>query len=151
MSDDSTPDNSQPAGTDSDTGANAPTLGSDGSGSLRPERRASRDKLKADARRVSRETGKNLGKLDYSRPRHPSEDEPENNTQYPHNTHPILVPGIAIDEQRRRYSLDKVIFAVAGTLTVAFVIWGIVDSDGVSTVATAAYNWSTLNVGWFFN
>ncbi|MGO2524154.1 MAG: BCCT family transporter [Brevibacterium aurantiacum] len=151
MSDDSTPDNSQPAGTDSDTGANAPTLGSDGSGSLRPERRASRDKLKADARRVSRETGKNLGKLDYSRPRHPSEDEPENNTQYPHNTHPILVPGIAIDEQRRRYSLDKVIFAVAGTLTVAFVIWGITSPSSVASVAQTAYDWATMNVGWFFN
>ncbi|TSI13833.1 BCCT family transporter [Brevibacterium aurantiacum] len=162
MSDDSTPDTSRPTGTDTtgtdasaadaDTSATtAPTLGSDGSGSLRPERRASREKLKADARRVSKATGKRLGKLDYSRPRRPEDAEPENNTQYPHNTHPILVPGIAIDEQRRHYSLDKIIFAVAGTLTVAFVIWGIVDSDGVSTVATAAYNWSTLNVGWFFN
>ena len=164
MSDDSTPDTSRPTGTDADTtgtdssaaGADAsattaPTLGTDGSGSLRPERKASREKLKADARRVSRETGKGLGKLDYSRPRHPAENAPENNTQYPHNTHPILVPGIAIDEQRRRYSLDKIIFAVAGTLTVAFVIWGIVDSDGVSTVAKAAYDWSTMNVGWFFN
>ncbi|SMX92844.1 BCCT family transporter [Brevibacterium antiquum] len=138
-------------GADADAAATtAPTLGSDGSGSLRPERRASREKLKADAKRVSRETGKSLGKLDYRRPRHPSEDEP-NNTQYPHNTHPILVPGIAIDEQRRRYSLDKIIFAVAGTLTVAFVIWGIVNPDNVSTVATSAYNWSTMNVGWFFN
>ena len=169
MSDDSTPDTSRPTGTaadtagtdttgtgasasDADTSATtAPTLGSDGSGSLRPERRASREKLKADARRMSRETGKGLGKLDYSRPRHPAENEPENNTQYPHNTHPILVPGIAIDEQRRHYSLDKIIFVVAGTLTVAFVIWGITSPSSVASVAQAAYDWATLNVGWFFN
>ncbi|MCD1287497.1 MULTISPECIES: BCCT family transporter [unclassified Brevibacterium] len=114
-------------------------------------RKASRDRLKADAKRVGRETGKTLGKLDYARPRYPREEQAESNTQYPHNTHPILVPGIAIDEQRRRYSLDKVIFAIAGTLTVAFVIWGIADSASVASVAKAAYDWSTMNVGWFFN
>ena len=156
MPDDSRPDAdlTQSSHTPESETADASTalsLGADGSGSLRPERRTSREKLKADARRVSRETGKSLGKLDFRRPHHPSEDEPENNTQYPHNTHPILIPGIAIDEQRRRYSLDKIIFAVAGTLTVAFVIWGITDSSSVSTVATAAYDWATLNVGWFFN
>ena len=100
---------------------------------------------------MSRETGKGLGKLDFKRPRHPRDGDGEHNSQYPHNTHPILVPGIAIDEQRRHYSVDRIIFAIAGSLTVAFVIWGIVNPDNVSTVATAAYNWATLNVGWFFN
>lgn len=141
-------------------------------------RRASRDRLKADAkrvgrdakrvgrdaRRVGRDTGKRLGALDYSRPKRdhetagirpgtdPSADPTTDpNTQYPHDIHPILVPGIAIDEQRRRYSIDKVIFAVAGSLTVAFVIWGITDPASVASVAKGAFDWSTLNVGWFFN
>lgn len=114
-------------------------------------RRAPREKIKSDAKRMSRETGKKLGKFDYARPRHPDAGADGPNSQYPHHTHPILVPGIAIDEQRRRYSLDKVIFTIAGSLTVAFVIWGIANPARVSTVATAAYDWATLNVGWFFN
>lgn len=60
--------------------ASTPAPEPHGSSSLRPERRASREKLKADARRVSRETGKTLGKLDYARPRRADEAESENNT-----------------------------------------------------------------------
>ena len=122
-------------------------------------RRASRERIMADARRmgadakrVGRETGRNLGQFDYRRPRGPVKaDLEDTHGHYPHDTHPILVPGIAIDEQRRRYSLDKVIFAIAGTLTVAFVIWGIADSGSVASVAQAAFDWSTMNVGWLFN
>lgn len=43
---------------------------------------------------------------------------------YPHGTHPALVPGIGVDEQRRRYTLDWLIFAVAGLATAAFVVVG---------------------------
>ncbi|GAA1853117.1 BCCT family transporter [Brevibacterium marinum] len=164
MSDDSTPtsenlnsDDTAPHEPATPDTASSDTAASDtaasetaSSGGVTTERRVSREKLKADARRMSRETRKGLGKLDYSRPRRP-DDEPANNTQYPHNTHPILVPGIAIDEQRRRYSLDKIIFAIAGTLTVAFVIWGITNPGGVASVAQTAYDWATMNVGWFFN
>ncbi|WP_344351088.1 BCCT family transporter, partial [Catellatospora coxensis] len=135
--------------------------------SLRTSARpASRDRIRADAKRVgrdakrvSRDAGKRLGALDYARPKRAGGTtsapvdgmDEETSTQYPHDIHPILVPGIAIDEQRRRYSIDKVIFAIAGGLTVAFVIWGIADPGSVSTVAKAAFDWSTLNVGWFFN
>ena len=77
--------------------------------------------------------------LDYARP------------PYPHNIHPALVPGIGIDEQRRRYSVDRLVFAVAGTLAVAFVIWGIVATASVSTVANAAYAWTMTHLGWLFN
>ncbi|MCT2183964.1 BCCT family transporter [Brevibacterium casei] len=132
-------------------------------------RRVTRDRFKADARRVGRDakrvgrdakrvgrdTGKRLGALDYARPKRDTataaDPTLDPNAQYPHDIHPILVPGIAIDEQRRRYSIDKVIFAVAGSLTVAFVIWGILDPGSVASVAQGAFDWSTLNVGWFFN
>jgi choline/carnitine/betaine transport len=80
-----------------------------------------------------------LGGLDYQRPK------------YPHNVHPALVRGISIDEQRRRYGLDKVVFAVAGTLTVAFVVWGVVAPENVASVAQTAFLWATRNVGWLFN
>ena len=71
--------------------------------------------------------------------------------QYPHNIHPALVPGIGVDEQRRRYGLDKLVFGVAGALTVAFVIWGIADPASVGEVAGAAYSWTMNHLGWLFN
>ncbi|MGP5672963.1 BCCT family transporter [Brachybacterium alimentarium] len=89
--------------------------------------------------RAERPAGHPLASIDYSRP------------QYPHDIHPALVPGIAIDEQRRRYSVDKVVFGVAGVLTVAFVIWGIVDPAGVGEVADIAYAWTMTHLGWLFN
>lgn len=36
---------------------------------------------------------------------------------YPHNIHPGLVPGIAVDEQRNRYGTDRVVFSVAAVLS----------------------------------
>ena len=88
--------------------------------------------------------GGRLGRFDYQRPRYPHND-------YPDDMHPALVPGISIDEQRRRYSLGKTVFAIAGLLTVAFVIWGVTATDNLSVVASAAYDWSTRNLGWLFN
>ncbi|WP_150254248.1 BCCT family transporter [Nocardiopsis deserti] len=80
-----------------------------------------------------------LGSLDYQHP------------TYPHDTHPVLVPGISIDDQRRRYQVDWLVFAIAGSLTVAFVIWGIWSPGNVAAVAETAFYWSTDNLGWMFN
>ncbi|MFC7465464.1 BCCT family transporter [Brachybacterium sp. GCM10030252] len=93
----------------------------------------------AGSRRTDRRGGDRLPSLDYSRPK------------YPHNIHPALVPGIGIDDQRRIYHVDKIVFGVAGVLTVAFVIWGIVDPASVGTVANAAYAWTMSHLGWLFN
>ncbi|GAA2097820.1 BCCT family transporter [Brevibacterium salitolerans] len=101
-------------------------------------------RLRDEARRAGRRAGESLGRFDYQRPRNAS-------AKYPHNIHPALVPGISIDEQRRRYSLGKTVFAVAGVLTVAFVIWGIASPESVSVVSGAAYGWATRNLGWLFN
>lgn len=97
------------------------------------------DSLKDDARRVGRQAGKSVASWDYSRP------------NYPHNIHPALVPGISLDEQRRTYSVDKIVFAVAGVLTVAFVIWGLVNPANVAEVSGAAYSWVTSNLSWLFS
>lgn len=98
-----------------------------------------RDSIKDDAKRVSRQAGRSVGSWDYSRP------------IYPHNIHPALVPGIGLDEQRRRFSIDKVVFIVAGALTVAFVIWGLVSPENVAVVADTAYTWVTSNLSWLFS
>ncbi|WP_040703074.1 BCCT family transporter, partial [Nocardiopsis salina] len=42
-------------------------------------------------------------------------------------------------------------FAIAGSLTVAFVAWGIWSPRNVAAVAEAAFYWSTDNLGWMFN
>ncbi|WP_051298605.1 BCCT family transporter [Arthrobacter castelli] len=80
-----------------------------------------------------------LASVDYQRPK------------YPHSIHPALVPGIGLEEQRRRYGVDKLILSVAGVLTVAFVIWGVVNPASVAEVAGAAYNWTVTHLGWLFN
>lgn len=98
-----------------------------------------RESIRDDAKRIGRKAGRSVGSWDYSRPK------------YPHNIHPVLVPGISLDEQRRRYSVDKIVFAVAGLLTVAFVIWGLVSPENVGKVAGTAYNWVTNNLSWLFS
>ncbi|GAA1761320.1 BCCT family transporter [Kocuria aegyptia] len=40
---------------------------------------------------------------------------------------------------------------MAGTLTVAFVVWGVLSPSSVSEVASAAFSWTTANLGWLFN
>lgn len=90
-------------------------------------------------RRSGRSVRRTAGSLNYTRP------------EYPHDIHPALVPGISIDEQRRRYGIDKVVFSVAGLLTVAFVIWGLTNPANVAEVASAAYNWVTSNLSWLFS
>ena len=90
-------------------------------------------------KRDDRQAPRSAGSWDYIRPK------------YPHNIHPALVPGISVDEQRRRYSVDKIVFSVAGLLTVAFVIWGLTNPANVAEVANAAYSWVTNNLSWLFN
>ncbi|MDR8019089.1 BCCT family transporter [Nesterenkonia aerolata] len=90
--------------------------------------------------RAGRRTGLSLEQLSvFSQP------------DYPHDIHPALVPGIGIDEQRRRYRLDHWIFAVAGTLTVAFIAWGLISPSGVGDVAGAVFGWTMDNASWLFN
>ncbi|MBE1514643.1 BCCT family transporter [Nesterenkonia halotolerans] len=103
-----------------------------------PPRRSQR--LGEETRRVSRQAGQALGQLN-----------PISRARYPHDTHPALVPGIGIDEQRRRYSIDWFIFAITGVLTVAFVIWGVTNPASVGEVAGIAYDWTMVHAGWLFN
>ena len=98
-----------------------------------------RPKVPTRGERSDRPAGNPLASIDYSRPR------------YPHDIHPALVPGIGIDEQRRSYSVDRIVFGVAGVLAVAFVIWGIAEPAGVGEVADVAYAWTMSHLGWLFN
>ncbi|EMY34840.1 choline/carnitine/betaine transport [Arthrobacter crystallopoietes BAB-32] len=46
--------------------------------------------------------------------------------------------------------LDKTVFAVAGALAVAFVAWGFLATDNLSTTSTSVLNWVMENTGWMF-
>ena len=70
---------------------------------------------------------------------------------YPHNIHPALVPGISVDDQLNRYGVDRVVTAVAGALILAFIAWGILDTDSLTEISTAALQWTSVNMGWAFN
>ncbi|GAA3711307.1 BCCT family transporter [Zhihengliuella alba] len=76
---------------------------------------------------------------------------PEAAESYPHDIHPGLVPGIAVDEQRVRYGTDKAVFGVAAVLIVAFIIWGVTNTASLAAVSAAALSWVVHNTGWLFN
>lgn len=78
------------------------------------------------------------------------DDSPRPTGQYPHDTHPGLVPGVSVEEQRVRYRTDKITFGVAGALIVGFVIWGAVSTESLTTVSTAALNTVVTYGGWIF-
>ncbi|XRD21499.1 BCCT family transporter [Kocuria sp. KSNUG] len=70
---------------------------------------------------------------------------------YPHNIHPAVVPGVSVEDQKVRYGVDRVVVGVAGALILAFIAWGLVDTDSLTAASTAALNWTMLNMGWAFN
>ena len=60
-------------------------------------------------------------------------------------------------EEARRSSLlfqkggiDKVVFGVAGLLTLAFVIWGFAGKDNLSATSQVVLDWVMQNTGWLF-
>lgn len=72
------------------------------------------------------------------------------NWPYPHETHPAVVPGVSIDDQRVRYRVDRPITGVVGFLIAAFVVWGILRPQQVFDVSSAALAWVMVNLGWIF-
>ena len=71
--------------------------------------------------------------------------------EYPHDIHPGLVPGISVEESRHRFALDKIVFGITAVLIVAFVAWGVTDTESVGEVSSAAFGWAMTNMGWLLN
>ena len=70
---------------------------------------------------------------------------------YPGDIHPGLLSGVGIDDKKRNFGIDKTIFAVTGSVIVAFVLWGLISPESVASVAGIAFNWSMENMGWLLN
>ncbi len=70
---------------------------------------------------------------------------------YPQDIHPGLLSGVGVDDKDRKFTVDKTIFGVTGTIIVGFVLWGILSPESVAAVSGAAFAWSMENMGWLLN
>ncbi|PNH85712.1 BCCT family transporter [Arthrobacter sp. AFG20] len=50
----------------------------------------------------------------------------------------------------RKGGIDKVVFGVAGLLTLAFVIWGFAGRENLATTSQVVLDWVMKNTGWLF-
>lgn len=53
-------------------------------------------------------------------------------------------------EPPRRSPVDKVVFGVAATLALLFLVYGAVDGEGFGETGGSILGWITTNFGWFF-
>ncbi|WP_404349705.1 BCCT family transporter [Phycicoccus jejuensis] len=53
-------------------------------------------------------------------------------------------------EPPRRSPVDKVVFGVAATLSLLFLVYGAVDGEGFGETGGSILGWITTNFGWFF-
>lgn len=79
----------------------------------------------------------------------PRQDPPAG-SRYPHDTHPGLVPGVSVEEQRVRYRTDRITFGVAGALIIGFVVWGAVSTESLTTVSKGTLDAVVTYGGWIF-
>ncbi len=70
---------------------------------------------------------------------------------YPHDMHPGLMPGLSVEDQRNTFHLDKVVFALTALLIVAFIAWGVVAPDSVGQVSSSMFSWAIRDLGWLLN
>lgn len=70
---------------------------------------------------------------------------------YPHGVHPALIPGVSVDDQRFRYTTDRVVFGTVACTILAFFAWGVADTESLTSVSSAALVWVTTNFGWLMN
>ncbi|TYL44933.1 BCCT family transporter [Nocardioides sp. BGMRC 2183] len=63
--------------------------------------------------------------------------------------HPALDQAIEPERPPRR-GIDPVVFGFAAVVSIAFVVWGIVDTSSLSSASSRALDWVLTNTGWLF-
>jgi glycine betaine transporter len=58
--------------------------------------------------------------------------------------------GDGTDTPRRSGRIDPWVFGIAAAISTAFVVWGVVDNEGVATVADDVLSWIIETFGWMF-
>ncbi len=66
------------------------------------------------------------------------------------NPHPALLPGLGVERTDRSFGVDRVVFAVAGALILAVIVWGVASPAGLADFAAAGYALVTEDFGWLF-
>jgi choline/carnitine/betaine transport len=74
-------------------------------------------------------------------------DQPESESP---ETHPALDKPVSAHAARGPGRLDNVVFGVTAVITVAFVIWGFADTEGLGSASTTTLGWTVHNMGWLF-
>lgn len=63
--------------------------------------------------------------------------------------HPALDLPISSDQEQRK-GIDWVVFGIAAAIAIAFMAWGFINTDGLSSAANSALGWVLDKAGWFF-
>ena len=71
--------------------------------------------------------------------------------QLPDNAHPALDPVIAEHRANEPQKVDTIVFGVTAVIAVAFVLWGFLSTDTLSTASGASLDWVVHNMGWLFS
>jgi choline/carnitine/betaine transport len=77
---------------------------------------------------------------------HQRNDSPD--TEAP--PHPALDDLLAPVGNEGEGKLDKVVFGLAAAVALAFVVWGVISTDSLSSASTSALDWTVTNTGWLF-
>ncbi len=64
--------------------------------------------------------------------------------------HPALIPGIGVERTGRKFSTNWFVFAVAGFMVVAVIVWAIFAPGQITTVGDTSLQWVTANFSWLF-
>ncbi|GAA3665302.1 BCCT family transporter [Nocardioides ginsengisoli] len=63
--------------------------------------------------------------------------------------HPALDVAVEADEPERR-GIDPIVFGFAAAVSIAFVVWGLVDTPSLGSASGKALDWVMTNTGWLF-
>ena len=69
----------------------------------------------------------------------------------PDTLHPALDPVIEEHKAHEPRKVDTVVFGVTAVIAVAFVLWGFLSTDTLSTASGAGLGWVVHNMGWLFS
>ena len=58
--------------------------------------------------------------------------------------------GTPREDATERARIDPWVFSIAAAISLAFVLWGVLDTDGVATVADDVLSWIIATFGWVF-
>ena len=65
--------------------------------------------------------------------------------------HPALDPVIEEHPAEEPQKVDTIVFGVTAAIAIAFVLWGFLSTDSLSTASGAGLDWVVHNMGWLFS